>query len=94
MLRKAAPASSMEKAYNDAYLSCSTAIYFEGQVGNYAGKQTEGVPLLTRMGNRIMRPKPFARGEMRWTRSTTTMPTRCRPVMCRGQRRRKRCRTH
>jgi len=31
-LRKA-PASSMQKTYDECYLTCSTAIYFEGQVG-------------------------------------------------------------
>lgn len=30
-LRKA-PASSMQKTYDECYLTCSTAIYFEGQV--------------------------------------------------------------
>jgi hypothetical protein len=32
MLRKNAPASSMQKTYDECYLICSTAIYFEGQV--------------------------------------------------------------
>ncbi|KAK3679096.1 hypothetical protein LTR37_021451 [Vermiconidia calcicola] len=32
MLRKTAPASSMQKTYDECYLICSTAIYFEGQV--------------------------------------------------------------
>ncbi len=32
MLRKSAPASSMQKTYDECYLICSTAIYFEGQV--------------------------------------------------------------
>ncbi|KAK0263074.1 hypothetical protein B0A54_03789 [Friedmanniomyces endolithicus] len=31
MLRKAAPANSMQKTYDECYLVCSTAIYFEGQ---------------------------------------------------------------
>ncbi|KAK5114339.1 hypothetical protein LTR62_002591 [Meristemomyces frigidus] len=31
MLRKAAPAASMQKTYDECYLICSTAIYFEGQ---------------------------------------------------------------
>ncbi|KAK0871235.1 hypothetical protein LTR87_012916 [Friedmanniomyces endolithicus] len=31
MLRKAAPANSMQKTYDECYLICSTAIYFEGQ---------------------------------------------------------------
>ncbi|KAK3708178.1 hypothetical protein LTR37_011682 [Vermiconidia calcicola] len=31
MLRKTAPASSMQKTYDECYLICSTAIYFEGQ---------------------------------------------------------------
>ncbi|KAK5172724.1 uncharacterized protein LTR77_002844 [Saxophila tyrrhenica] len=31
MLRKSAPASSMQKTYDECYLICSTAIYFEGQ---------------------------------------------------------------
>ena len=31
MLRKT-PANSMQKTYDECYLTCSTAIYFEGQV--------------------------------------------------------------
>lgn len=31
MMRKA-PATSMQKTYDECYLICSTAIYFEGQV--------------------------------------------------------------
>ncbi|KAK4556481.1 hypothetical protein LTR86_006625 [Recurvomyces mirabilis] len=31
MLRKAQPANSMQKTYDECYLICSTAIYFEGQ---------------------------------------------------------------
>ncbi|KXL47065.1 hypothetical protein M433DRAFT_606 [Acidomyces richmondensis BFW] len=31
MLRRSAPASSMQKTYDEAYIKCSTAIYFEGQ---------------------------------------------------------------
>lgn len=34
-LRKA-PASSMQKTYDECYLTCSTAIYFEGQVSSNA----------------------------------------------------------
>lgn len=26
------PASSLQKTYDDCYLMCSTAVYFEGQV--------------------------------------------------------------
>lgn len=33
MLRKGGSASSMQKTYDECYLICSTAIYFEGQVG-------------------------------------------------------------
>jgi hypothetical protein len=31
MMRKS-PSSSMQKTYDECYLICSTAIYFEGQV--------------------------------------------------------------
>jgi hypothetical protein len=37
-LRKA-PASSMQKTYDECYLTCSTAIYFEGQVGYVYSEQ-------------------------------------------------------
>ena len=33
--------SSMQKTYDDCYLICSTAVYFEGQVTCTAGDQHE-----------------------------------------------------
>lgn len=30
------PASSLQKTYDECYLACSTAVYFEGQVGCFA----------------------------------------------------------
>ena len=33
MLGRGKPAASMQKTYDDCYLTCSTAVYFEGQVG-------------------------------------------------------------
>jgi len=32
MMRTTTPAASMQKTYDDCYLICSTAVYFENQV--------------------------------------------------------------
>ena len=49
--------------------------------------------LLTLHGDcRTTKAKRIAPGGMRWTRSTTTMPTKCRPATSHARRRRRLCR--
>jgi hypothetical protein len=69
------PASSMQKTYDECYLICSTAVYFEGQV-RWRNTSCERYNTDT-SSCRTMRPKPYARGGLLSTRSTTTMLTKC-----------------
>ena len=38
MLRNRTAASVLQKAYDESYLTCSTAVYYEGQVGTHLSR--------------------------------------------------------
>jgi hypothetical protein len=78
-------ASSFQKTYDDCYLICATAVYYEGQVrfpivdANYQAPEK----IYDRIESpadgivphcRGMKPKPYDHGDQPWTRFTTTMP--------------------
>ena len=71
------PASSMQKTYDECYLICSTAVYFEGQVRECY------LPHLGYVANsiahRIMKPRPYGHGGPPLIKYTTTTPTKCPP---------------
>jgi hypothetical protein len=83
MMRKSG-AASMQKCYDEGYLSCSLAVYYESQV-RFSLAMTTPIALVANL-HRITKQKPFAPGAPPSTRSTTTMPTNYRPVMFRGAR--------
>lgn len=103
-------ASSMQKTYDECYLKCSTAVYFEDQVRFI----THRSPLLRsafdvalrmrpnelpgsradRHCCRITKRRPSVPGAPPWTRSTIIMPTASLPNTVPDPRRRGRCRNH
>lgn len=72
--------SSTQKAYDEAFLACSTAVYFESQVrcpkGTQAQIQASHADMFT---CRVTNPKPYAHGRVPSTKFTTTMHTVPRP---------------
>ena len=62
----------MQKTYDDCYLICSTAIYFENQVETRDDQYIISMNLIC---VRIMRQRLCARGGLHSTRSCIIMPT-------------------
>jgi hypothetical protein len=100
MMRKS-PSASMQKTYDECYLICSTAIYFEGQVSSETD-DPRALPSFDRSGHDVLtpsslprttKPKRCAPGGMPSIRSTTTMPTNYRPHGCPDPRPKRPCMT-
>lgn len=87
--------SSMQKTYDECYLVCSTAVYFEGQVCN-GNSSAWFIDLLADHDpfDRIMKPRPYGHGVLHSIRSTTTMLTGSRQTTSQNQKPRGRCRNH
>ena len=95
--------SSLQKTYDECYLICSTAVYFEGQVSKDKSIASNFGPLICKYlalqwnnannFNRATKQKPCDHGEPRSIKSTTTMPTVYQQVIFRGQRPKRHWRT-
>ena len=82
--------SAMQKTYDECYLTCSTAVYFEAQVGIQAFLLA--FPFLvtdTHNFHRIMNMKHFVPGVVLSITSTTSMLTRSHQTFSQRRRRRK-----
>ena len=94
MMRNKA-SSSMQKTYDECYLVCSTAVYFEGQVRSSTSSLLSiDCPADHRFRDRITKQKRYDHGVRHSIRSTTTMPTGSRRIISQNQRPRERCRNH
>ena len=96
MMRNKTP-SSMQKTYDECYLICSTAVYFEAQVCRtlISGSMLPDwghTYLYTRY--RVMKPKHYAHGAPPSIRSITTMLTGCPRIIDRHRRRKRPFETH
>ena len=87
--------SSMQKTYDECYLVCSTAVYFEGQVcSSTSSLLSIDVPADHHLRDRITKQKRYDHGVRHSIKSTITMPTGSRPIISQNQRPRGRCRNH
>ena len=87
--------SSMQKTYDECYLVCSTAVYFEGQVySSSCSEQPVDPPADYHLLDRITKQRRYGHGDLHSIRSTTTMPTGSRQITSQSQRPRERCRNH
>ena len=94
MMRNKA-SSSMQKTYDECYLVCSTAVYFEGQVCCISFVAHSIYPLADyNMLDRITKQRLYAHGVLHSTRSITTMPTESRQITSQSQRPRGRYKSH
>ena len=94
MMRNKA-SSSMQKTYDECYLVCSTAVYFEGQVCCISFSARSNNPLADyKMLARITKQRLYAHGVLHSIRSITTMPTESRQITSQSQRPRGRCKNH
>ena len=84
-MRSSNPASSMQKTYDQCYITCSTAVYFEKNVRILPCSLSSGLrtrPHKTCSQNvRTTRRKPFGHGARLSTKSITTMPFASPPVI-------------
>ena len=84
--------SSMQKTYDECYLVCSTAVYFEGQVCSSASSPRSIDPATDQhFQNRIMKQRHYDHGVLHSTKSTTTMLTGSRQTISLNQRPREPC---
>src|SRR5450432_781151 len=95
-------ASALQKTYDECYLVCSTAVYYESQVcllGTCKGCQTkQSLPMLLLCAgdylltdiSREMKPKLYDHGDRPLTKYTTTMLTEYLPTTNPSPRPRKR----
>jgi len=72
MLRSKPTLSILQKSYDESYLTCSTAVYYESQVR----ANPAAVRLLADLLDlpRGTRPKPRDVGDLLWNKSTSTTP--------------------
>ena len=85
----------MQKTYDECYLVCSTAVYFEGQVCcmNFVARSI--YPLADYdMLDRTTKQRLYAHGVLHSIRSTTTMPIESRQTTSQSQRPRGRYKNH
>lgn len=82
------PADSLQKTYDECYLACSTAVYFEGQVSSLVR-----LPLPDAHCIRTTKTKHYGPGEPPSRLSTITMPVEYRRTIPRNPKPRKPCRT-
>lgn len=75
-MRSSNPFPAMQKTYDDCFLTCSTAVYFEGQASIPQSTPQEGCAYRYLRTYRTTKPKHYAHGETRWTKYTTTTPTK------------------
>ena len=94
MMRNKA-SSSMQKTYDECYLVCSTAVYFEGQVCS-SSSSYQSIHLIADHYpfNRTTKPRHYDHGVLHWTRSTITMLTGFHQTTSQSQRPRGPCRNH
>lgn len=94
MMRNKA-SSSMQKTYDECYLICSTAVYFEGQVCSSSSSYpsihltADHYPF-----NRTTKPRHYDHGVLHSIKSTITMLTGFRQITSQSQRPRGPCRNH
>ena len=92
MMRNKA-SSSMQKTYDECYLVCSTAVYFEGQVCSSSSSPPSIRPCADRhLLDRTTKQRRYAHGVLHSIRSTITMLTGSRQTTSRSRRLRGRCR--
>jgi hypothetical protein len=73
-------ANTTQKAYDEAFLACSTAVYFEGQVSaNTEAEAKRCKDHIDAVYGRTMRKKLCGRGRLHLITSTTTMPVATPP---------------
>lgn len=94
MMRNKTP-SSMQKTYDDCYLICSTAVYFEGQVNPDISQWTSPAHVSDwKSLSRTTKPKLYAHGVPLSIRFITTMPTEHLQTTNQNRKLRKRFKTH
>ena len=87
--------SSMQKTYDECYLVCSTAVYFEGQVCCSSSSRRSMDPTADQnLLDRTTKQKLYGHGVLHSIRFTTTMPTESRQIISQSQRPRGPCRNH
>ena len=87
--------SSMQKTYDECYLVCSTAVYFEGQVcGSSSSERSIDPPADHDLLDRTTKQRRYGHGVLHLIRSTITMLTGSRQTTSRSRRPRGRCRNH
>ena len=79
--------SSMQKTYDECYLTCSTAVYFEGQVHSPPSSPDK---LKTDYALRTMKLKHCAHGAPHWTALPTIVLTGSRLTTGPSQKQRRR----
>ena len=94
MMRNKA-SSSMQKTYDECYLVCSTAVYFEGQVCSSSSSQRSRHPSADHLLlNRTTKQRRYDHGVLHSIRFTITMLTESHQIISQSQRPRGRCRNH
>lgn len=85
----------MQKTYDECYLVCSTAVYFEGQVcSSSCSERSIDTPTDYNLLHRITKQRHYGHGVLHSIKSTTTTLTGSRQTTSQSQRPRGRCRNH
>ena len=85
----------MQKTYDECYLVCSTAVYFEGQVCCISFGARSIHPLADyKMLARITKQRLYAHGVLHSIKSIITMPTESRQITSQSPRPRERYKNH